>query len=72
LRIATISAVCVGLDEFADGETICGFLRGNTNVVAHELVPSSIRSGVMAAVTQVSRGFRGTLDPVSAVFTPNA
>jgi hypothetical protein len=36
--VATIGAVRVGLDEFPDGEAVRGFLGGDGNVLAHELV----------------------------------
>src|ERR1700752_2316512 len=35
-RIATISAVCIGLNQFADGEPVRGFIWGDTDVFAHE------------------------------------
>jgi hypothetical protein len=37
-RIATIGAVCVGFDEFADREAVCGLIGGGGDVLAHELV----------------------------------
>jgi hypothetical protein len=36
LRIATIGAVCVGLDELSDGKAIRGFFGGDGDVLAHE------------------------------------
>ena len=44
-RIATIGAVCVGLDELPDSEAVRGFVGGYGNVFAHELVSFSICSG---------------------------
>ena len=35
---ATIGAMCVGLDELPDSEAIRGFVGGEGNVFAHELV----------------------------------
>jgi hypothetical protein len=37
-RIATISAVCIGLDELPDREAVRGFARGDRDVLAHKLV----------------------------------
>src|ERR1700757_2145607 len=37
-RIATISAVGIGLNQFADGEPIRGFIWGDADLFAHELV----------------------------------
>src|ERR1700756_3800034 len=42
-RIATISAVCIGLNQFADGEPIRGFAGGDRDVLAHSWSPCSIR-----------------------------
>src|SRR4029077_16144561 len=36
--IATISAVCVGLDELPDSEAVRGFVGRDGSVFAHELV----------------------------------
>jgi len=37
-RITTISTVRVSLDQFPDGEAICGFFGGNGHVFTHTLV----------------------------------
>jgi hypothetical protein len=42
-RIATIGAVGVGLDEFADGEAVRGFLGGNGDVFVHQRSPQASR-----------------------------
>src|SRR5580700_12065816 len=34
-RIATISAVCIGLNQFADGKPIRGFIWGDADLFAH-------------------------------------
>jgi hypothetical protein len=36
LRVAPVGAMRVGLDEFPNSEAICGFLRGDANVLAHD------------------------------------
>src|ERR1700747_2127541 len=36
--IATISAVCIGLNQLADGEPIRGFIWGDADLFAHEFV----------------------------------
>jgi hypothetical protein len=37
-RIATIGAMCVGLDELSDRETSRCFFWGDANVFAHDLI----------------------------------
>jgi hypothetical protein len=62
LRVATIGAVCVGLDKLSDGEAIRCFTGGNGGVLAHELVSLRFKNG---------SGFEERLDRVSATFTVN-
>jgi hypothetical protein len=38
LCVAPISAMCIGLNEFADSEAIRGFFGRDRNVFAHNLV----------------------------------
>jgi hypothetical protein len=51
-RIATISAVCVGLDELTDSEAVRSFVGRDGSVFAHELVSFFYRSDMARAVTQ--------------------
>jgi hypothetical protein len=44
-RIATIGAVCVGLDKLTDSEAIRGFCGRDGNVFAHELVSLRLKHG---------------------------
>jgi hypothetical protein len=44
-RIATIGAVCVGVDELADSEAIRDFAGRDGNVFAHELVSLGLKQG---------------------------
>src|ERR1700751_1454075 len=70
-RIPAIGAVCVGLDEFPDGETIRSFLGGDSSVFAHVRSPCSIRLGV---ARQHSRGprFEKPLDSEPTQFAARA
>src|SRR3984957_2960356 len=38
LRITAVGAVCVGFDEFPDGEPVRGFFGREGDVLAHELI----------------------------------
>ena len=62
-RIATIGAVCVSLDELADGEAIRGFFGGDGDVFAHERASLGLKNGA---------GFEKRLDPVPAIFAADA
>src|ERR1700740_110324 len=62
LRVATIGAVRVGLDEFADREAIGGFRGRDCDVLAHEL-SLGLEDGA---------GFAKRLRPVPAVSAPDA
>ena len=50
-RIATIGAMCIGLDELPDSEAIRGLVGGEGNVFAHELVSvfDSFRQDLVAS-----------------------
>jgi hypothetical protein len=61
-RIATIGAVCVGLDELPDSEAIRGFLG---EMVTCLLMRVSLR-------LKNGPGFEKRLDPVLAIFTADA
>src|SRR5258708_1818613 len=52
LRVAPISAARVGFDQFSDREAICGFLRGNAGVFAHE-----IRSSAFISLSRQPKSF---------------
>jgi hypothetical protein len=59
LRVAPVGAMRVGLDKFADSESISGFLRGDTHVFAHSslsfLLPSFLtRQGCCLDLYSVS------------------
>src|SRR4029077_13011914 len=62
-RVATVRAMCVGLDEFSDGEPIRGFFRGDGDLFSHRRTSSGLKNGT---------GFKKRLDPVPAIFTANA
>ena len=57
--IATIGAVCVGLDEFPNGKAVRGFAGGEGDVLAHDRSSLRLENGAW---------FEKCLDPVSAVF----
>ena len=63
VRIATIRAVRVGLNELSNCETICRFAGRDRNVFAHELVSLGLKDGP---------GLNKGLDSVSSVFTADA
>src|ERR1700730_3824512 len=62
LRITAVGAVCVGLDEFTDGETVRGFLRRDGAVLAHELF-SLFDSLRKSGYSSADRGSRSTSIP---------
>ena len=63
LCVATIGAERMGLDEFADCETVRGFTGRDCQVLTHESASLRLEYGA---------GFEKRLDPVLAIFTAEA
>src|ERR1700733_11724455 len=68
-RIAAIGTMRIGLNEFAYGESIGGFVGRDTDVLAHELVLSvAVRLGLLKDRLWLKEG----LNPIFAIFAADA